>query len=99
MDIDAGDTLNGRSAREERDEKHIAPLQLEVIRRALGLWSNLGDLVLSPFAGIGSEGVVTLEFKRRFLGIELKRSYYDQACSNLKIAAGKAAQRNIFTDD
>ena len=83
MDINPSDTLQYRSAREHEDEKHICPLQLEVIRRALKLWSNPGDTVWSPFAGIGSEGFVALEMGRRFIGSELKRSYYEQACRNL----------------
>jgi DNA modification methylase len=82
-DINPSDTLQFRSAREHEDERHICPLQLEVIRRALVLWSNPEDLVLSPFMGIGSEGVVALEQGRRFVGIELKSSYYSQACANL----------------
>jgi hypothetical protein len=83
MDIDPSDTLQFRSAREEADERHICPLQLEVIRRALLLWSNPGDVVFSPFAGIGSEGYVALQEGRRFVGVELKRSYYEQAARNL----------------
>lgn len=82
-DIDPSDTLQYRSARENEDEKHICPLQLEVIRRCVRLWSNPGDVVLSPFAGIGSEGYVALEEGRRFVGSELKGSYYEQACRNL----------------
>lgn len=83
MDINPSDTLQYRSAREHDDEKHICPLQLEVIRRAIKLWSNPGDVVWSPFAGIASEGYVALEMGRRYLGSELKRSYYEQACRNL----------------
>lgn len=83
MDIDPSDTLQYRSAREHDDERHICPLQLEVIRRALELWTNPGDTVLSPFAGIGSEGFVALERGRRFIGTELKQSYYEQAKRNL----------------
>jgi DNA modification methylase len=86
MDINPSDTLQYRSAREHNDERHIAPLQLEVIRRAVKLWTNPGDTVWSPFAGIGSEGFVALEMGRRFIGSELKRSYYEQACRNLKRA-------------
>jgi DNA modification methylase len=86
MDIDPGDTLQYRAARENNDERHIAPLQLEVIRRAILLWSNPGDLVLSPFAGIGSEGWVAIKNDRRFLGIELKRSYWNLGVSNLQAA-------------
>lgn len=84
MDINPSDTLQRESAREERDERHIAPLQLEVIRRAVQLWTNPDDLVLSPFAGIGSEGVVSLEERRRFVGVELKGSYFRQAVANLQ---------------
>lgn len=87
MDIDQGDTLQHRSAREDDDEKHICPLQLEVIRRALKLWTNKGDTVLSPFAGIGSEGYESIRMGRRFVGAELKRSYYDQAVKNLRAAS------------
>lgn len=87
-DIDAGDTLQYQSAREHDDERHICPLQLGVIRRCLGLWSNPGDLVWSPFMGIGSEGYVALQMGRRFVGAELKESYYQQAIRNLKSAKG-----------
>jgi DNA modification methylase len=83
MDINPSDTLQYRSAREHEDERHICPLQLDVIRRAVRLWSNPGDVVLSPFAGIGSEGVVSLEEGRRFVGMELKGSYFGQAARNL----------------
>jgi hypothetical protein len=84
MDIDAGDTLQFRSAREHEDERHICPLQLEVIRRGVELWTNPGDIVLSPFAGIGSEGYIATEMGRRFIGVELKTSYYRQAVENLR---------------
>jgi DNA modification methylase len=83
MDINPSDTLQYRSAREHDDERHIAPLQLEVIRRGIALWTNPGDIVLSPFMGIGSEGYVALELGRRFVGVELKASYYRQAVANL----------------
>ena len=95
-DINPSDTLQFRSAREDKDERHICPLQLEVIRRALKLWSNPGDLVLSPFAGIGSEGHVALEEGRRFIGFELKESYYRQACANLAAAASGGSQPSLF---
>jgi DNA modification methylase len=78
--------LQFRSAREHDDERHICPLQLEVIRRGIELWSNHGDIVLSPFAGIGSEGYVSLEMGRRFIGIELKESYFREASRNLESA-------------
>lgn len=95
-DINASDTLQRESAREDKDERHICPLQLEVIRRALKLWSNPNDLVLSPFAGIGSEGYVALQEGRRFVGAELKPSYWKQACANLREAAQPAAQQVMF---
>lgn len=84
MDIDPSDTLQFRSAREHDDERHICPLQLEVIRRGVDLWTNPGDIVLSPFTGIGSEGYVSVQMGRRFLGVELKESYYRQAVANLQ---------------
>jgi DNA modification methylase len=96
MDINPSDTLQRESAREFEDERHICPLQLEVIRRGVILWSNPGDLVLSPFAGIGSEGYVALQEGRKFLGIELKESYWRQACENLKIAHRKT--ESMFTE-
>lgn len=83
MDIDPSDTLQYQSAREHNDERHICPLQLEVIRRGVELWTNPGDVVLSPFAGIGSEGHVALQMGRKFVGVELKQSYYRQAVRNL----------------
>jgi superfamily II DNA or RNA helicase len=85
-DIKIGDTLQRESAREEKDERHICPLQLTVIRRALELWTNPGDLVLSPFAGIGSEGYESIKAGRRFFGIELKESYFKQCVANLDSA-------------
>lgn len=93
MDIDPSDTLQYRSAREHDDERHICPLQLEVIRRGVDLWTNPGDVVLSPFAGIGSEGYVSLQMGRRFVGVELKRSYFEQAARNLHAAT---AQQGLF---
>ena len=76
-------TLNTRVAREDADERHICPLQLPLIERCVRLWSNRDEMVFSPFAGIGSEGYVSIEHGRRFTGIELKRSYFETACSNL----------------
>jgi DNA modification methylase len=86
MDIDPSDTLQYASAREHDDERHICPLQLEVIHRGIELWTNPGDVVLSPFAGIGSEGYVSVQMGRKFVGVELKRSYYEQAARNLQNA-------------
>jgi len=88
MDIDPSDTLQYMSARADEDERHICPLQLGVIRRAMELWTNPGDTVLSPFAGIGSEGYVARQMGRRFVGAELKESYFKQAAENLD-AAGR----------
>ena len=93
MDIDPSDTLQFRSAREHDDERHICPLQLEVIRRGVDLWTNPGDVVLSPFMGIGSEGYVSLQMARRFVGVELKKSYYEQAVRNLGSAT---MQQGLF---
>ncbi len=93
MDIDPSDTLQYRSAREHDDERHICPLQLDVIRRGVDLWTNPGDIVLSPFAGIGSEGFVALEMGRRFIGAELKESYFNQAAQNL---ANASKQGDLF---
>ncbi len=98
MDINPSDTLQRESAREEADERHIAPLQLEVIRRAIRLWTNEGDIVLSPFAGIGSEGFEALKARRRFVGAELKRSYYDQAVANLKNAMSER-EMSLFANE
>jgi superfamily II DNA or RNA helicase len=95
MDINPSNTLQKESAREDKDERHICPLQLDVIERALILWSNVGDLVLSPFMGIGSEGYQALLMGRRFAGVELKESYWRQACANLKRAEGEQ-QSSLF---
>lgn len=79
MDIRQSNTLNVVQARDDADERHICPLQLDLIERALILWSNPGDVVLSPFMGLGSEGVVALRLKRKFLGVDLKDIYFEQA--------------------
>lgn len=96
LDINQGDVLSRKDAREEADEAHIAPLQLTVIRRCVDLWSNPGDVVFSPFAGIGSEGYVALQMGRRFLGAELKASYWRQAVANLQQAEADAAAGDLF---
>lgn len=83
-DINYSDTLQYRSARADKDEKHICPLQLPTIERCLHLWSNEGDRVLSPFAGIGSEGHESIKLNRKFTGIELKESYFNQMVKNLE---------------
>lgn len=87
MDIRQSDTLQRKSARSEKDEKHICPLQLGVIQRCIELWTNKGDIVLDPFAGIGSSPYVAVTMGRRGIGIELKESYFEQAKANLEIAA------------
>ncbi|NNM75035.1 DNA-methyltransferase [Enterovirga aerilata] len=91
MDIAQSDVLSHKMAREEDDERHISPLQLTVIRRCVDLWSNPGDTVFSPFAGIGSELYVAVEMGRRGLGVELKPSYFAQAVRNLRAVAVERA--------
>lgn len=90
-DINPNDTLQHRSAREHDDERHIAPLQLEVIRRGISLWSNPGDTVLTPFGGIGSEAYVALELGRNAIAVELKASYFRQLVGNLAAAVTTAS--------
>ena len=96
MDINPSNTLNARAGREETDERHICPLQLDVIERCIGLWSNPGDLVLSPFGGIGSEGYQAVKMGREYIGIELKGSYFREACRNLSDAEAQASQLTLF---
>lgn len=83
-DINQQDVLNAKIARDDRDEKHICPLQLDVIERCVQLWSNPGDVILSPFMGIGSEGYVAVKMGRKFIGVELKPSYFRVAVDNLR---------------
>lgn len=89
-DINPNDTLQYRSAREHDDERHIAPLQLEVIRRGIELWTNPGDIVLSPFGGIGSEPYIACQLGRRGIAVELKASYYRQMVANLRSLASQS---------
>lgn len=96
MDINQSNTLNRNGAREEKDERHICPLQLDVIERAIALWSNEGDIILTPFLGIGSEAYTALKMKRMAVGIELKESYFNQAIENCKNAEIENAQMNIM---
>lgn len=96
MDINPSDTLQYRSAREEQDERHICPLQLEVIQRGIELWSNPGDVVLTPFMGIGSEAYMAVKMGRKAVGIELKDSYYRQAVANVKSVA-ESGQTDLFS--
>ena len=96
MDINPSDTLQYQSAREHDDERHICPLQLEVIKRGIRLWTHPGDVVLSPFAGIGSEGHCAIQMGRKFIGAELKKSYYEQGARNL--AAAHMGTQDLFSE-
>ena len=96
MDVNPSRTLQYQSARENEDERHICPLQLDVIERGIDLWSTPGDTVFSPFAGIGSEGYVAVGKGRRFVGIELKPSYFNVARRNLEKAEEEANQLTLF---
>ena len=96
--IDQQDVLNYDLARSDKDEKHICPLQLGVVREAVSLWTNPGDVVLSPFAGIGSEGYESVRLGRQFVGVELKRNYFDVAVNNLREAETLAKQKDLFSE-
>jgi len=97
FDINQTNTLNTKLARDKRDERHICPLQLDVIERIIELWSNPGDMIFSPFMGIGSEGYQSLLMERKFIGIELKKSYFNEAIRNIKYADEYSrSQTNIF---
>jgi DNA modification methylase len=96
--IHESNTLNAAEARDEKDERHVCPLQLELIDRCVRLWSNKGELVFSPFAGIGSEGYQALLNGRRFIGNELKPNYWRTACENLRRAHAKRNEGLLFTD-
>lgn len=98
MDIKQNDTLSFRVARAEYDERHISPLQLTPVRRCLDLWSNPGDVVFSPFAGIGTVGYVAIGMDRKFCGAELKASYYRQAVANLRLAEREKNAGTLFDD-
>lgn len=93
-DINQGRTLNKLPARDENDEKHMCPLQLDVIERCIHLWTNPGDLVFSPFTGIGSEGYCAVRMGRRFIGSELKPQYWELACQNITDASKE--QQGLF---
>lgn len=96
MDIRQGNTLQKTSARDEKDEKHICPLQLDVIQRCIELWTNPKDIVLTPFAGIGSEVYQAVLMDRLGIGIELKKSYFNQAVKNCDNAVNKPKQIDLF---
>lgn len=95
MDINATRTLQYMNARDNNDERHICPLQLDVIERAMQLWTRPGDVVLSPFMGIGSEGYVALQMGRKFIGVELKESYFKAASNNL-LECESFEQKSLF---
>ena len=96
MTVNQSNVLNVKLAREPNDERHLCPLQLDVIMRALVLWSNPGDTVLSPFMGIGSEGLQALKLERRFVGVELKKAYWQQATTQL---ASVSEQQDMFRSE
>ena len=96
MDIKRTDVLNGKEGTDMGDEKHIAPLQLEVINRLVNLWSNEGEVVFTPFLGIGSEAYVAVKNNRKAIGIELKDSYFDTAVVNVRNAEVKKTQLSLF---
>ena len=100
-DINQSDTLNGKLAREDQDERHICCLQLPVIERCVELWSNPGDIVLDPFNGIGSTGYQSILMGRRYIGIELKESYYNLSVKNLQAAEEKKELQptSLFDDE
>jgi DNA modification methylase len=98
FDIRQTRVLNVEQARESQDEKHICPLQLDVIERAVQLWSNPGDVVFSPFAGIGSEGFEALRLGRKFVGVELKESYFQVARKNLERMVREKTQATLFDE-
>lgn len=95
--IEESNVLNVAVARANDDERHICPLQLGTIERCVRLWSNPGETVLSPFAGIGSEGVMSLRLGRKFMGIELKDTYFATARRNLEQAEAASRVPDLFT--
>ena len=96
MDINQSNTLQRESARQQQDEKHICPLQLDVIERCVELWTNPNDIVFTPFLGIGSEVYQSLKMGRRGVGIELKESYYNQAVLNCKSVEDYKPPKKLF---
>lgn len=97
MDIRQGNVLNVRVARDDDDEKHLCPLQLDLIERAIVLWSNPGDTVLSPFMGVGSEGHVAVKLGRRYVGAELKPAYFRQAVKYIREVEDADANGDLFS--
>jgi len=98
-DIQETDVLDGyRAARESDEEKHVCPLQLEVIRRPIKLYTNPGDTVLDPFMGIGSTAYIAIELDRNAIGFELKESYFDQSLRNVEIAKQMKGRTYLFDE-
>lgn len=96
MDINFSNTLNAKAARDNEDERHVCPMALDLIERAIQLWSNPGDVVFDPFSGVGSTGYQAIKMGRKFIGSELKQSYFAQACKNIESA--KASQGGLFAE-
>lgn len=96
MDIDYSNTLNARAGRENSDERHVCPLQLDTIQRAITLWSNEGDKVLTPFMGIGSEVYQAILQNRYGIGFELKESYFNEAINNIRAAESEKSTGILF---
>ena len=96
FDINQTNVLNNKESTSEEDVKHICPLQLDLINRAIHVWSDEGDVVFSPFTGIGSEGVGALRMGRKFLGFELKPEYFTTACKNLRVEELKMTVPSLF---
>ncbi len=94
MDINFSNTLNAQAARDNEDERHVCPMALDLIERAIQLWSNPGDVVFDPFSGVGSTGYQAIKMGRKFVGSELKKSYFEQACKN--IGSARAEQGALF---
>lgn len=94
MDINFSNTLNAKAARDNEDERHVCPMALDLIERAIQLWSNPDDVVFDPFSGVGSTGYQAIKMGRKFIGSELKQSYFDQACKNIESA--KSNQTGLF---
>lgn len=94
MDINFSNTLNAKAAREAEDERHVCPMALDLIERAIHLWSNPGDIVFDPYSGIGSTGYMAIKTGRKFVGSELKEAYFKQACKN--IGQAREAHGGLF---
>ena len=96
MDINFSNTLNAKAAREAEDERHVCPMALDLIERAVQLWSNPGDVIFDPYSGVGSTGYVAIKAGRKFVGSELKTAYFNQAAKN--IGSARASHGSLFDD-